>query len=314
MSDLIHDTIPLNLIEERAKFFADYNYNPQFKYTRSFTQEELQQWGTPLPAFCDQAEQMVKMHRPLLPTDPIVTVEDVERIIAEYNDTLQFNPPLSVEFSERAPSRCRLVKNTLIFHLPLTYTNRTFGDLMRHEIETHYLRKLNQQKQSWADFQPVDNSFRRTEEGLANLHTHLLREQKLILKTYRTYHAVCLAQTQSFSKVFQALLELGVSPGTAFLLTFRTKRGLEDTALPGGLTKDLCYFEGSVQVWQWLMQPDNDPKDLYLGRIGLEHIDQLKPSASKAGLHYPSFFKDLPAYLEAISDIGRINHFEQLIK
>ena len=108
------------------------------------------------------------------------------------------------------------------------------------------------------------------------------------------------------------MIQLEISPEIAFLLALRTKRGLTDTSQPGGLTKDISYLEGSVTVWNWILNHQHDPKDLYLGRISVAQIAELKPQSITDGLLYPSFFEDMPKYQELITEIGTINKFDQL--
>lgn len=316
-TDIIKDTKPLNLAEERQKFLDDPSYNPQFSYAREIHPEELVAWGIPKESHYNHALRMIEQwqtdeqSKPIVPKTPLVTEPYIEEKIAEFNARLSLTHPVSAKFTANTISRCLLSGSTLVFRTPMKYTKSVLDDLFRHELETHYLRKHNHHIQGWADL--PDPEFRYTEEGLANLHTFLLREEKLILKTYRTYIAVYLAQKTSFAQIYAELTRLHVPEETAFLLALRTKRGLKDTSRPGGFTKDISYFEGSVKVWNWIMNANNDPHDLYLGRIGLQHVKEMKKIATTEGLLYPRFFADIEAYRSHVKAIGERNHFEQLI-
>lgn len=316
-TDIIKDTKPLNLAEERQKFLDDPSYNPQFAYVREIHPEELVAWGIPKESHYKHALRMIEQWhtdeqlKPIVAKNPLVTEPHVEEKIAEFNARFRLTHPVSAKFTANTISRCLLSGSTLVFRTPMKYTESVLDDLFRHELETHYLRKYNHRVQGWANL--PDPEFRYTEEGLANLHTFLLREEKLILKTYRTYIAVYLAQHAPFAEIYQDLIRLHVPKDTAFLLTLRSKRGLTDTSQPGGLTKDLSYFEGSVKVWDWLMDSAHDPHDLYLGRIGLQHIEEIKKTVSTEGLLYPTFFADIDAYRSHVKAIGERNHFAQLL-
>jgi|GEM_PF-296872 len=316
--NIIAETKPLNLIEERAKFLANPNYNPQFIYRRSFEEAELIAWGTPKEEFYLHARQMIeywnsegKKNSP--PQLPLATESFILEEVATFNQRYTFENPLVVKFTSDTVTRCSISGQVLTLRLPITYTQSTLRDLLRHEFETHYLRKKNNELQPWAKESFPDETFRRTEEGLANLHTFLLRQEKLILKTYHTYLTAYLAQRLSFVEVYKELLAISVPPDMAFLLALRTKRGRTDTAQPGGLTKDITYFEGSVQVWDWIMDPAHLPQDLYLGRISLEQISTFKHTAVHDHLLYPSFFADMAAYHQNIAEIGKRNQFQNLI-
>jgi hypothetical protein len=317
--DIIKDTKPLNLLEERAKFFADPTYNPQFQYSRTIAPEELTPWGLPKHEFYRHALEMVeywntegRYSSPVLKS-PTATQEYIVERVEHFNHHYKLTKPMVVRFSENTVTRCHISGHTLTIRLPIHYTESSLRDLLRHELETHYLRRSNDRQQPWTQAGFADEIFRKTEEGLANLHTFLLRSEQLILKTYRTYIAVYLAQELSFAELFAKLCSLDIPSDTAFLLALRTKRGLEDTSQPGGLTKDVSYFEGSVHVWNWLMDESHDPHDLYLGRISYEQIEELKPTAKTEELLYPTFFNDMEIYRQNIASIGKRNNFSALI-
>lgn len=318
-SSIINEVKPLNLLEERQKFFADTSYNPQFVYQRSIDPAELTVWGVPKEVFFRHALEMMaywnRQGKDEYPKtfSPRVTQEFVVQEVEAFNSRYNLSQPVSTLFSETTIARCMLKGNTLVLRANLDYTQNTFRDVMRHELETHYLRRYNHALQPWGKEKFPDFVFRRTEEGLANLHTFLFRPKKLLFKTYRTYVATYYAQRGSFVDVFNQMVALGISEETSFNLALRTKRGIEDTSQPGGLTKDVSYLEGSVAVWAWLQQSENDPKDLYLGRISLEQIPELKPESTTEGLLYPSFFTDMTEYREHITVIGKKNHFDTLI-
>lgn len=319
-TSILNDVKPLNLQEERAKFFADTTYNPQFTYAKPIDQSLLQIWGEPKTVIYEHALKMMdywnKVGKNATPKtfSPKVTKEFIEQEVRNFNERYNLAEPVITEFSYETVARCMLKNNILLMRANLEYTENTFRDVLRHELETHYLRKYNNKLQPWASQKFADQIFRRTEEGLASLHTFLLRQKKLLYKSYRMYIATYYAQNASFAQIFKKMIELEVSPEISFLLALRTKRGLEDTSQPGGFTKDITYLEGSIAVWKWLMDTSHDPHDLYLGRISLEQIPELKPQAVTTGLMYPSFFQDMTQYHQHIAEIGEINQFDQLLQ
>ena len=133
------------------------------------------------------------------------------------------------------------------------------------------------------------------------------------MKSYVTYPAVSLAQQYSFREVFQRLREIGLSTDLSWRLALRTKRGLTDTAQPGGLTRDICYLEGVVMVWDWIINQRHNPRDCYLGRLSLADIPKYRPAAQLAHIQYPEFMNDMSRYLQQISEIGEANHFQSLL-
>lgn len=77
------------------------------------------------------------------------------------------------------------------------------------------------------------------------------------------------AAENGFHDLYDTMQELGLDRATAFTRTFRVKRGLQDTAGPGGFIKDHIYFQGYR-----LLQAHQDRVDaLYAGKVGLDDLE-----------------------------------------
>jgi len=318
--DIIVATTPNNILVEKQKFFADTSYNPQLTYAHPLpSDQELHQWGEPSPKWYQHSLQMMQEF-PLTHSTPVgktperVSTEIVQAAIDEFNQRYSLATPITAVFSESLVTRCRVSGMKIYFQLPIRYSKTRFRDLYRHELETHTLRRLNHHLQGWEQEICPEAELRLTEEGLAGLHTHLKRPDKLFRKSYLTYIAAYDAQHGSFSSVYHTMRKLNVGEATAWNIALRTKRGLLDTSQPGGLTKDISYLEGAVQVWQWMMDPSNNPKDLYVGRVGINQVKQFQHLNQTPGLRYPSFFEDLVEYNQLIKDIGETNLFSTLVE
>lgn len=314
MIDTIADSLPLNVLEEKQKFIADPTYNPQFIYKRSFNPEELNRWGQPRRDVYDYCLRRLKSLPPLEKPAQLlaVTQEEITAGIQNFNQSYKLEKPIEIVFSENLITRCKVTESKIFFQLPIYYTKDQFSDLLRHELETHILRRLNNNKQPWGAKEFPDEVIRRTEEGLASLHTYIFRPDKHIRKSFYSYIATYLAQTQSFSEVFAKLREFGIQKNTAWNITTKVKRGLTDTSLPGGVTKNVCYLEGIIEVWQWLMDRSHDPKQLYWGRIGISQLEALAGQVRIEGLQYPRFLEDTDEYYKQLVAIGVANELDTL--
>lgn len=310
---LITDLMPLNLQEEKEKFFHDTSYNPQFAYTRDFSNEELTKYGLPKENFFRHAQKMLETHGNYVK-------DDKENLSPQQVTDLAYGlfaklsiPPLELIFTEKQAGRIILKGNTLQFRLPLLLNKEQTKNVLNHEIQTHYLRKINDKAQGLNSTVNNNEAFRRTEEGLANLHSFIQSEEKIIKKTFVNYSASYLGQKYSFSRVFQILLEHELEPDIAWNVTLKQKRGLTDTSRPGGFTKAVVYFEGIVAVWKWMQNPANNPKDLYRGRISLEALPQITEKTDLNKSIFPTFFSDMEKYRESVTKIGEENQFWLLI-
>jgi len=312
-NDIKHMT-PLNIIDEKEKFFSVDDYNPWFTYENVIDESQLTAWGLPKSNFVEHAKDFISNQQTLrVFTGKHISEEDIVHAVSEFNIKYKVEFPIEIVFSKNLLVKCKVTSSAIYFHQPTTYTADQFAGIYRHELETHLLRQLNHKKQPWNSHQTPELDIRRTEEGLANLHTYLFRDNKILLKSYITYYAVFLAQLMGFREMFNQLKKLGLSDNRAWHLCLRTKRGLSDTVRPGGLSRDICYFEGTVLVWQWIMCPENNPKDLYLGRISLNQVNELNKKSDTISSLYPSFMDNMTEYRTHIAEIGDINHFSRLI-
>lgn len=305
---------PLNLVQEKEKFFAEPTYNPQFIYSQVFSPEELTQWGMPTKAMFDHAVLMVKNNPLLYRADKvIVTEEEVQNTVSHLLDQLQLTQKLEVKFDPNRVTRCGITSKTITFRTPLTYSQEELVGVLHHEVETHFLRRINNVKQPWARNARPDGIFRATEEGLAKLHSYLDLHDKIMKRTFYSYITMYLSQQASFAEVFSYLLNLGLRPATAWYMTLTAKRGLTDTSQPGGMTKNVAYVDGALKVIRWLLDDQNDPHDLYWGRIDIDEIPDFASVAQTAHLKFPTFFEEMPRYRSKIAEICKANQFEKFL-
>lgn len=314
---LLADLTPTNLLAEKTKFLADPTQNPVFTYRREFTEAELTSYGQPQEKFFEHSQKMLTSHPVLPEPEPVVTEQAIRDQIAELFTTLDL-PPLQLRFDPNFIAEASFGGGELRFRLPIHMVQSTLTAKLNHEIQTHYLRVFNHHAHHWPSNQE-NRDFRLTEEGLANLHSHLATKTPVLEKSYLTYTATYLAQQTDFLTIFKTLRQFGVPASRAWALTAKAKRGTTDTSRPGGFTKDLVYLEGAVLLWQWLQQPENDPTWLYFGRFGLAELPAIvqlyreHDPTDWPAVRLPTFFQDMAQYRDRIDAIGKINQFPDLI-
>lgn len=147
-----------------------------------------------------------------------------------------------------------------------------------HEIGTHVFRGANGAKQPHEIFRTGLPGYLMTEEGMAVNAEEM--NGVLKINTLRTYAgraiAVHLSQKKSFREVFDELRKY-FDDSTAWKVTLRAKRGLDDTSKPGAYTKDYLYLKGYYEVKKFLEEKgDQGLKVLYYGRIGLGDVPIIK--------------------------------------
>lgn len=133
---------------------------------------------------------------------------------------------------------------------------RSRGNVQRlivHEIESHVLQTLNI-KESNNPLLEISkyNDTNLYSEGLAvynEVMTQTLTKTSLETYYYRL-KAVSMLQ-QSFREIY-TFLSKSLPSEKAYLITYRVKRGMGDTSLPGGFPKDAAYFQGFKEVYEYL--------------------------------------------------------------
>ncbi|MGD9129739.1 MAG: DUF1704 domain-containing protein [Candidatus Woesebacteria bacterium] len=310
----ISDLTPVNIQEERKKFFSDFSYNPQFKYKKAIDRKILTYYGLPKKHIFLHSKKMLQQYPVPLKSKQVETsTEEVNKLIKTVFYQLGLKQ-IPIYYSPKYIGQAKLGSKGLYFQTPILLSKEKIIGKINHEIETHYLRRYNHDKQKLGKMAETP-SFRKTEEGIATLHNYLFRKEKIMHKSYYHYYASYLARTQSFSRIFAALKKFNLNENFIWNIVVKKKRGLKDTSQAGGFTKDITYLEGAVLVWDWLINKANDPHLLYLGRLSLKQINQIKNEIQikDKKIIYPTFFKDIKKYLQEIKQIGNLNQFNNLI-
>ncbi|MBW7944039.1 DUF1704 domain-containing protein [Patescibacteria group bacterium] len=304
---------PLNLNEEKRKFFEDPTYNPQFTYTQTVEPQALRKWGEPQSTVVELAHKILRQRPNLLthrmPVEPRVLRQKGEVLFRQIGITEH----IEILFDPQKVTRCSVKGTQIIFRDPPEFESvQEIEATFNHEVQTHLLRNLNQKKQGWKlDRENHDHQILRTEEGLAVLHSTLALEEPLLWRPAAYYIAVWLGLQYGFSQMFAELKSLGFDDSFAWRLCIRIKRGLTDTSQSGGNTKDLCYLEGALQMWQWLTDPSHNPADLYIGKVYIEELEHKLKEVRTKHVYLPTFYSDLEAYKQQIATIGKQNFFEE---
>jgi hypothetical protein len=214
-------------------------------------------------------------------------LEEVDSYIRELYTRLHLPAPKLV-FANQRLARMSVLRERIVIRRDLKITATALRALLAHEVQAHYLRSYNQR---WQTFPHLKHSqYLRTEEGLATLLDNFYKTKPDFSNVCRQYLGVAQAQTSSFAELFAWRRQFAPHGfNHVWLSCVRLKRGLQDTSQPGGFTKDLVYLEGLIQVLEYLTEPGNDVKDLYLGKIDISQLPAIKAQAVTDNLVYPEF-------------------------
>lgn len=316
--------IPTNLLSEKEKFFKDENYDPQFIYTDQIPEKKLVTYGHPSPEYLQLAQEIVskayfgRNEQDLMMLEGReVSKEKVEQTVKSFLQMHKLENRFQIKWSSSYVTRAAMNKNTVKLRLPADFRKEGLLGMIYHEIGTHAIRRVNYEEQPWFGKKKSFgfSNYLKTEEGLASINTLVPKSFKSAYNTALRYLAVSKAQQSSFSSTWRYMKQYVQNPDRRWDIVYRQKRGLKDTSKPGGYTKDLTYFGGMIDVWQYLEMNEFDPTQLYYGKLSIDDIDkavELNPDFEPL---LPSFYTLNPAkYARIVQEIGKENKFDQLKK
>ena len=167
-------------------------------------------------------------------------------------------------------------RKTIVLKKKARFSESFINRLIVHEIGTHALRYENGAKQKLDILRTGLANYLETEEGLAVYNEKrfgVLRESYLRNYAGRVV-AVNIAQDHDFATTFKEMRKF-FSKKTAFQLTLRAKRGLSQTDVAGGFTKDHLYLKGYFKVKRYIKK-GGKIEDLYYGKVGVDDLETIK--------------------------------------
>ncbi|XP_061620776.1 microtubule-associated tyrosine carboxypeptidase isoform X4 [Phyllopteryx taeniolatus] len=336
---------PLNLEQEKQKFFqCDYKYEPQFEYAQPEPKSVLDKYSEGSGLFLEQAvgimECVLKKFGSYENFEEVTggTVLPKSQVWATVRKYLQKEGcvgevvvRLSDELLSQAVMMVESCRPTLTINLAGARQHWLEG-MLRHEIGTHYLRGVNNSFQPWATaegrkqfgLKPANP----TEEGLASLHSVLLRKQPYLWRAALLYYTVFHAGSMSFSQLFSHVARFVQHPDVRWEYCLRAKRGQTDTSQPGCFSKDQVYLDGILRILRH--RRDIDFKMLTsLGKVCVTFIHPTGEQANWEQVSYedveklrhltvinnpriPHFMRDQDRYLQHLEHIVAVNKVDDL--
>ncbi|MDP8033789.1 DUF1704 domain-containing protein [Pasteurella atlantica] len=231
-------------------------------------------YGKPKDEDIQQALDILKTYNCTLnKNEEQISAVEAQRFITSKLEMCGYNWKVTIQ-NMSAKMSVSSLEQTLNIKDSATFTLSEIERLYVHEIETHILRNENGKKQKYEIFSIGFPNYLATEEGLATLaeeRNHL--RSKYDEMKYALRLILCdKCLTTDFWDLFIFVKQYITNDSDAFDMVARIKRGLENTALFGGYTKDQVYFSGYNQL---KLLPNEILKKLYIGKVGIEDLDLL---------------------------------------
>ena len=315
---LIADLQTTNFQQEKNRFRKNPTFNPQFTYSRSFTAEDLQTHGLPDHKYINIAEKIIEKTFSNFSTEELKNNKgkllDQETVNLSLREFLKKHNDLDKKFeiiwSDKFVSRAAINPTTIKLSLPCSIYEQDLEGLIYHELGTHALRRVNYEQQPWFRRKKKNgfSSYLKTEEGLAVLHSLFTQKYPLAYVSALNFLMTIKAQQESFLELWQFFKHYIDDDERAFSAVFKKKRGLTDTSHPGGFSKDYVYFEGFVEIVDFLIKNDFPISDLYWGKMSWKDIDKAKEMNPDFEPILPGFYTDNPElYKQQVMRIAEEN-------
>lgn len=315
----LRQLIPTNLAAEKAKFFANRSYSPQFVYPGPVNEAELEYYGKPEKKLVQLAQFILKTHAPLhllrltsRERETQLSDDAVQIQTTKYLRMIGLQERFGIHFKPDTVARCSITTDSITFRAGADYTENTLSATLNHELGTHALRRINDETQPWHG-QKKKNGLENglvTEEGLAVLHQQLDQRIPSLYNSAVLYVANDFARSHSFSELWDFLTLFIRNEEKRWTMCFRAKRGFTDTSTKGSYSKDLVYFKGAYEVSEWLAEHNFDLGRLYYGKISYKDVEKIESLKTNKDLVLPPFFTQSKIqYADKITRIREINSF-----
>ncbi|XP_072288441.1 uncharacterized protein [Eucyclogobius newberryi] len=314
---------PTNLQQEKEKFFhSGFTYEPQFEYEEAELSAVLEKYRDGSDLFLQQAVAIMECvlrkfgsyetfeeatGGAILPKSQVWAA--VRKYLQKEGCVGEVVVRLSDELLSQAVMVIENCRPTLTINLSGARQFWLEG-MLRHEIGTHYLRGVNNSLQPWSsaehrkilDLKGVNP----TEEGLASLHSVLLRKQPFLWRAALLYYTVHHASNMSFSRLFHHIQKFVSSPDVRWEYCLRAKRGQCDTSQPGCFSKDQVYLDGILRILRHRRSIDFQLLTA-LGKVSFEDVERLRSLAVLSRTRIPHFMVDTDKYLSQLDHIVSVN-------
>ncbi len=247
---------------------------------RAFTEASVALFGRPTTTLLTAAAADLRRHASAsAKTDPndTLTAEEAAALFREALDRYALDN-WKVSVREETVARVTVGGSSVVLRGSATFAKASLRGLIAHEIETHVLTAENGAHQPFELFRRGCAHYLDTQEGLAifNQNRFLPAGHEKRVGPARNMLGAAYALEHSFVETRRSLEEdLGYEPSKALSKAMELKRGLGDTAEPGGFTKGIVYERGLRAIEQYLAQ-GGDILRLYMGKIALEDLPLLE--------------------------------------
>ncbi|WP_187151734.1 tyrosine/phenylalanine carboxypeptidase domain-containing protein [Methanosarcina siciliae] len=246
-------------------------------------------YGKPTSDLIKEAGKNLETLKYAQSSEENLTPNDVYEIFKTEMGNYGFNWDIKIYSRASAKLSVNASLNEIKINASEKFSEMNIRRYIYHEIKTHVFRAENGKLQPFMIFKNGFPDYITTEEGLAlfNENKHGLLSSEDVKRYSARAIAADYSTKSSFYEIFEKLVK-HFPPSTAYSIVQRVKRGMLDTSLPGGYTKDMVYMDGFQKVSSFLKNNDS-MEILYTGKIGLDNVDLAQELIDRGILSRPKY-------------------------
>lgn len=239
-----------------------------------------------------QAKEVISHKPEVVSEEEFLTIDEIRDYIKKFNHIYSVNITL-VEKDTWARFSIKWDKLYVISRVWVW--KRELRAIIAHEIEWHYLRKINGQKAKFSILSNWTANYISTEEWLAihNQNRFLSRKDSKYYSIFERYYFLDYAQKNNYKKLVEEHLKYYEDKySLAFNYIVRLKRWVKDVTQNYVFTKDVVYLNWFNDIKNFIK---NGWKinELYLWKIWINDLQEFKKSdfisTKTKDLKYPFF-------------------------
>jgi len=246
-------------------------------------------YGKPSNRLLKEAKSNLLKYKNVTEHKENLTPEEVLEIFKNEMEKYGFNWDFEILTRASAKLSVNASLNKIKINASEKFSENNIKRYIYHEIKTHVFRAENGKLQPFMIFRNGFPDYINTEEGLALFiedKNGLITSEEIKRYSARVVAASCSIKS-SFYDVFDELIKY-FPPSVAFTIVQRVKRGIIDTGIPGGYTKDFVYMDGFQKVSSFLKE-GNSIEILFTGKIGLEDVEFIQELINQGILFEPKY-------------------------
>lgn len=207
--------------------------------------------------------------------DELLSYQDIKDYMKKFNHIYGIKVRI-IEADTTA--RFTMKWDTLVFRKWATVWKREMRSIIAHEIEGHYLRKINGRKSKFSLLTRWWAKYIETDEWIAiyNQNRFLTPKDRKYYSIFERYYFVGYALKHSYRRLVKHLAEFYDDDyDRVFTFMLRLKRWFKDPSKEGVFMKDVVYVNGYFSVESYLWK-GGSLESLYLWKLHIDDLNMVK--------------------------------------